>query len=350
MKPLFLFASCAALTLTACHAPSGHNSIPLTATALYNSDSVRLAMDGGDEKAADKKLTEAIDRYRKNKDTVGSIPLFKDAILLKPTARGYFELSGVLLANGGYQEAIKALGIAEKLGYTPLANVMFRYSYAYSSLMDSNEQSRTTDNSNSAIRYMQLALQMGYAHPEEFLRKEYFPYLNDHFDFTKAFNDVLSGTAGRNPEKSLWESYLTQFPEVPLPLVVNMEWIRAHPLKDDISYLFENFIPDMRNNRFERLPCSLERLSKGNLYVLHSYGGLAERLVGHCKLPIVLSSEYRASKVSMRGRRPSGHLPGFERLFRQARTTATLSQMSRSWFSRSATPDAVNQPSRNVTA
>jgi len=249
MKPLLLrrtlyLVTCAAFA--ACNGLSGHNYIPLTATAIYSPDSVRLAMDGGDEKAADKKLAAAIE-MRKHKDTVGSIPLFKEAILLKPSAKAYFELSSPLLVTHQYDEAIQALYMAEKLGYTPLANVMFRYSYAYSCMITSNNHY-----GDSAIRYMQLAIQMGYAHPEEYLRREYFPKLIAEGSFDKSFSDALSGMAGKNPEKSLWESYSTQFPEVSLPLVVNLPWIKAHPVDDPISFEFEKFIPEMRDNRFSR--------------------------------------------------------------------------------------------------
>jgi hypothetical protein len=245
-RTLYLLA-CA--TFAACNALSKHNYIPLTASAIYDLDSVRRALDGGDEKAADKKLAEAIDTYKQKKDTLGSVPLFKDAILLKPTAKGYFGLSGALLASRQYDAAIKALNIAEKLNYAPLANVMFRYSYAYANMITDQNGEECT---KSAIYYMQLALQMGYAHPEEFLRKEYFPKLPPGSDFTETFNKALSGMAGRNPEKSLWESYAGQFPEVSLPLIINLPWIRAHKLEDMISFEFERFIPDMRNSKFAR--------------------------------------------------------------------------------------------------
>ena len=244
MKPLLLFFACAGLF--ACSGLSGHNYIPLTATAIYSPDSVLLAMNGGDEKAADKKLAAAIE-MRKHKDSLSCIPIFKEAILLKPSAKAYFELSSPLLLTRQYDEAIQALYMAEKLGYTPLANVMFRYSYAYACTIES-----ANHHGDSAIHYMQLALQMGYAHPEEFLRREYFPKLIAEGSFDKSFSDALSGMAGKNPEKSLWESYATQFPEASLPLVVNLPWIKAHPVDDPISFEFEKFIPEMRDSRFSR--------------------------------------------------------------------------------------------------
>lgn len=253
MKPLFLLLL-AVTVLYACHGPAGHGYIPLTLSSIYSPDSVRLAMDGGDEKAAEKKLGMAIGQYRKNNDTLGSVQTFKQAILLKPTAKGYFELSGALLATRQYPEAILALRIAEKLGYTPLANVMFRYSYAFACLMNYNYRLNSGYDhvDDSAYRYMELAIQMGYAHPQEYLKKEYFPYLSSDVNFMRTFSDVLSGTTGRSPEKSLFESYAAQFPEVSLPLVVNMEWIKGHQLEDQISFEFEKFIPDMRNANFDR--------------------------------------------------------------------------------------------------
>jgi hypothetical protein len=248
MKPLYLFLL-AAVVLFACNSRPGNDYTPLTLSAIYNPDSVRLALDGGDAGAADKKLAAAIDQFKKTKDTAGSIPLFKEAILLKPTAKAYFELSGALLATYNKEEAIQALHIAERLGYSPLANVMIRYCYAYSLMTGPYGADSFGD---TAIRYMQLALQMGYARPQDFLQRGYFPTLARSGGFAKAFSDALGGMAGRDPQKSLWDSYAGQFPEVPLPLAINLPWIKSHPLDDAISFEFQKFIPEMREGKFDR--------------------------------------------------------------------------------------------------
>ena len=78
----------------------------------------------------------------------------------------------MLLSARRYDEAVDALIIAEKLGYTPLANVMFRYAMAYSN-KDQAEFSRTYF--DSALHFMELAIQMGYPRPQLFLRKDLFP-------------------------------------------------------------------------------------------------------------------------------------------------------------------------------
>ncbi len=247
MKPLYLILL-TTFVLFACNSRPGSDFTPLTLSAMYNPDSVRLALAGGDAGAADKKLAGAIDQLKKLKDTAGSIPLFKEAILLKPTAKAYFELSGALLGTDDKQEAIQALHIAEKLGYSPLANVMFRYSYAYSHMSSEPADS----NAMSALHYMELALQMEYARPQEFLRRETFVNLNQIYAFTTAFNDAVGGMAGRDPQKSLWDSYAGQYPDMPLPLSISLPWIKSHPLEDAISFEFQKFIPEMREGKFDR--------------------------------------------------------------------------------------------------
>lgn len=242
----------ACVFLFGCHGPSGGGQVPLSLNSLYSPDSVRMALYEGDGQAAEKKMAEAIDRFKKQKDTAGSVPLFKAAILLKPTARGYYELSGALLMNHQYPEAIQALRIAERLGYSPLANVMFRYSYSYAGMMDSQMPQLDSHVTDSALQYMELALQMGYSRPRDFLRKEIFPLLTANYRFQRVYNAAFSGMEGRDPQKSLWESYYTQYPETNLPLIINGSWIRTHQLENQISFEFEKFVPEMRDHRFER--------------------------------------------------------------------------------------------------
>ena len=93
MKPLlYLIPVCA--ILSSCHGPSGSSPAMLNPRNLYSPDTVRMAMSGGDEQAAGKKLQEAVNAYKKGKDTLKSVGLFKEAILLKPTPKGYYELAG----------------------------------------------------------------------------------------------------------------------------------------------------------------------------------------------------------------------------------------------------------------
>ena len=249
MKPL----SCLAIVLTfliACNTHPGA-SLSLSESNLYSIDTVRMAAQNGNEKEARKALQEAMSHLKKGADTASIISLFKHAIYIEPSAKAYFELSGVLLATKQYPEAVQALGIAERLGYTPLANVMFRYAIAYDQM--DNDHTRGSDKT-LAMHYMELAIQMGYARPLQFLQKDLFPNMSRNFSFDDLYTTVLAGGPGINSEKSLWDAYAAQFPETGLPLSIDGKWIQDHPIdsKLDISFNYEKFIPEMRTAKFSR--------------------------------------------------------------------------------------------------
>jgi hypothetical protein len=269
MKPLSFLIPAFALFVS-CHGPAGSSSIALTKTSLYYIDTVRLALGSGDEKAAAKRLQEANDAYKHGGDTARIIDLYKASILLKPTAKAYYDLAGALLGARQYKEATDALYIAEHLGYTPLGNVMFRYAYAYAN----------TSDENTAIHYMELAIQMGYAHPQQFLQRKFFPISNAHAEFEARYNEAISGGAGGNPDKSLWETYTAQYPPVDLPLTTNKQWMIEHRSDHDIGGQYEKFIPEMQNNKFARGDGReyfyIALVKKDNAFIAVLYGSAAE--------------------------------------------------------------------------
>lgn len=248
MKPLS-YLPLIVVSFIACHAPSGPSSHLLNDSNLYKIDTVRMAVYAGDEKEAGKTLQAAVDLYKKGSDTAGSITLFKRSIFVRPTAKAYFELAGAYIATRRYIEGIDALSIAEKLGYSPLANVMFRYAYAYAN-MDNGEFSR--EHLKVASRYVELAIQMGYPRPVQFTEKNLFPTLDGFYGFERAYSDALAGGAIINPEKSLWDSYKERFPETVLPFTIDSKWIVTRQQGEDIAYLYERFIPEIREAKWSR--------------------------------------------------------------------------------------------------
>lgn len=249
MKPLSSLICLCAL-LASCHETSRPAYTPLTATSIYVIDTVRMAAAGGDEKAAVKLLDQAADLYKKGSDTAKSIELFKQSILLKPTARAYYDLAGALLSARQYDEGLQALSMAEGLGYSPMANVMFRYAYAYAN--KPAVDGRNLSNRNYVAHYMELAIQMGYAHPQQFLQRDLFPGTARKSDYDAVFTNTLSGGSVRDPAKPLWDAYEGQFPEIGLPLVIDLPWMHNHTLDASIDYQYEKFIPDMRDAKFSR--------------------------------------------------------------------------------------------------
>jgi tetratricopeptide (TPR) repeat protein len=224
MRPLTPFLLIPFILL-ACH--SAPKPIAgLTTTSIYTFDSVRIAAVTGDEKAARKQFLAAMDAYKNKKDIPKSIGLFKRSIQLKPTAQAYYELGGALMAQGDYNEAVYALHIAEKMQYKPLAGALIRLSAAYANSKGLFEADYQKD--SAALHYMEISLQMGYAHPEEFLNSELFTRLMDE-SAKRLYKQVLAaGSNIKDPEQSLWQEFKNEFTAVSLPLTINDAWIGAH--------------------------------------------------------------------------------------------------------------------------
>lgn len=258
MKPL-LPLSFFMLSLCACsHFAGSGDAITspaqLTESSLYNIDSVRAVADAGNEEAAKKKFMAAIDIYKNVKDPAKSIDLFKSSIRLHPSAKAYFELGSALLDDGRYDESINALHIAEQLEYSPLANVMYKLVAGYSHRKNPGDSIPSSTDDSLALHYMEVAIQMGYAHPEQFHDMGLFSHLKNLHEFTSLYNNARSGNGGskNNPDKMLWESFKAEFHSVELPLTINTVWIQNHKLENSIGYDYEKFVPEMRDAKFSR--------------------------------------------------------------------------------------------------
>jgi len=250
-NPLFLLP----VVLLSCHS-APHTAAELTAaglteTAIYQIDSVRLAATIGDEKAARKQFLAAMDLYKNKKDISGSIGIFKKSILLKPSAQAYYELGGALMDQGNFDEAIYALQTAEKMQYKPLANVLFRLSAAFANSKERFDADYKKD--SAAQHYMEIALQMGYSHPEEFLRNAWFADLMNRSYMTRVYKQALAAGSNINdPEQSLWQEFRNEFTSTQLPLTINDAWISQHHLEKSINFDYERFVPEMRTEKFSR--------------------------------------------------------------------------------------------------
>ena len=78
-----------------------------------------------------KKFLEAIDLYKNKKQVAQSIDAFKASLFISPSEKTYFELGAALADNKNYEEALKALQIAEQMDYSPLANILYKKSVVY---------------------------------------------------------------------------------------------------------------------------------------------------------------------------------------------------------------------------
>jgi tetratricopeptide (TPR) repeat protein len=216
---------------------------------MFDIDSVKAAMGSNKASAANKELSGALDLYKNKKDPQSSIPLFKRSILLNPTAKAYYELGSACLDNGQIDGAIQSFRIAEQLEYKPMANVMYKLAAAYAAY--TNHQNDDSFSSDSvAIHYMEIALQMGYAHPDQFRSSPYFSKIRNIYQFNNTYLTALGGN--KDPDKILWDNFQQEFQSIHLPLTINTVWIAKNKMQNPIAFDFEKFVPEMRNAKFSR--------------------------------------------------------------------------------------------------
>jgi len=227
----------------------------LTETSLYNIDSVKasLSLNSDAQSAAKKKFLEAIDLYKNKNKISESITAFKSSLLLYPSEKTYFELGSALADNKNFDEALKALHVAEQMNYSPLANVMYKMATVYAQLPPAGSSDFYTNTNDSiALRYMEIALQMGYSKPADFLHDKSFDSLRAGIDwqFKNVYQTAMSGN--KDPEKLAWDTYKNEFKEIALPLTINTVWIYQQNYENAIGYDYEKFVPEMRSSKFSR--------------------------------------------------------------------------------------------------
>jgi hypothetical protein len=246
MRYIFLFI--ASVGLFACNlsekkAGATTSSIHLSADNLYDKDTVLLITQdaSGKNAEADKLFLEGIDLYRNKKNPANSIDLFKKSILLKPQAKTYYELGNALFDVKKLPEAIKSYGIAELLDYKPLHKVLYNTACAYSLLNDAS----------SSKYYLISAIEFGYSNVKNLYADKDLTYLRDQGEneFKGYVNAALSGAT--DPEKLQWNLFWHEFKPLEFPVQLDMKY--GSKLKEDyISYDYERFVSEMRNNMFSR--------------------------------------------------------------------------------------------------
>jgi tetratricopeptide (TPR) repeat protein len=241
-------AVCLVFGLAACGHKVG-GPVSVTATSLYNIDTVRVAVIPSG--IQDKGLAAAIALYRNKKSYQEAADSLKNVIYRTPTARAYYELGTALLLGKSYAESIQALRIAEQLQYAPLSKVLYELAAAYVNCPGSVTEQ--LDNQRKAIRLMQVAIQMGYPDPDQFNEDPAFATIRPDYLFKEGFREALSGR--KDMTASLWTDFLKGFKPLPLPYAIDTNWVHAHGSvvkAGDIDFIYEKFITEIRNARFAR--------------------------------------------------------------------------------------------------
>lgn len=219
--------------------------IKLSSADLFNGEKVRLFLYQNPKANPEshRLFLSALDEFKNKKNLQAASEGFKASISEYPSAKAYYELGNVCMELKNYQAALDAYSLAEKLGYEPFSKVMFNVACAYSQLK----------NFPMSADYLQFAIQSGYMNIENIEKdkdlanlREKEPYL-----YKKNMDLALSGVS--DVENLYWLQFKRQFVQASFPINLNSEQGKVvYDDKNRISYDYERFVSEMRNERFSR--------------------------------------------------------------------------------------------------
>lgn len=231
--------------LSGMEAVDASQPIKLSANDLFDGEKVRLFLfqNPVSNPESDQLFLKALDQFKNKKNLSAAAEGFKSSIAAYPNSKSYYELGNVYMEQKNYWGALDAYSLAEKLGYEPFSKVLFNVACAYSQLK----------NFPMSADYLQFAIQAGYVNIDNIekdtdltnLREEE-PYL-----FKKNLNLALEGVS--DVENLYWLQFKRNFVQASFPVNMNTEQGKVvYDDKNRISYDFERFVPEMRNERFSR--------------------------------------------------------------------------------------------------
>ena len=183
----------------------------------------------------------AVDLYRNKKLFDQAEEKFTQSILEYPTGNAYFELGNLYLDTKQFDKSIKAYQIAEQLDFQPVSSILYNFACVYSKL-------RKYD---IAAKYLESALIAGYSNIDNIKKDKDLVDFRETYLFERCFQRGLLGIG--DPDKLMWQQYAKQFPVSKLPLSLDPFLAEnAYNKENTISYEFEKFVSEMRNERFSR--------------------------------------------------------------------------------------------------
>ncbi|HEY0041965.1 MAG TPA: hypothetical protein VGB71_14945 [Flavisolibacter sp.] len=215
----------------------------LTQDAVFNKDSLRNFLTAVSEGQADSSkavFLKGIDLLKNGKNPGAAIDAFVQSLRIYPTANTFYELGNAYLQTKAWQKALQSFTLAEGMDFSPLGSVLFKQASCYAE-MDSTEK---------MYDYLKYAVQTGFVDRNKILNNPHFAkYVGDGYMVT-VYNEAMSGNG--DPDEILWQGYTQDFKQASFPYKVDSGSLRKMGETQVISYDYEKFVPEMRDNKFSR--------------------------------------------------------------------------------------------------
>lgn len=240
----FLCFSLAAVLALACTRPQKPPAFAfLTKDAVFQKDSVRRFLSTVSEAQADSSkavFRSGIDLLKNGKRAGEAVNTLLQSLCIYPLANTYYELGNAYLQTREWPKALRSFEMAEALDFTPLGNVLFKQASCYAEM----------DSAQKMYNYLTYAVQNGFVDRERIVNNPHFAAFKTDNNLLSVYNEAMSGNG--DPEEIRWRGYLQDFKPAAFPYTVDSGAFRRMKEPKVISYDYEKFVPEMRDNKFSR--------------------------------------------------------------------------------------------------
>lgn len=211
--------------------------------ALFNRDTVSAFLAAVPESQLDSSrqvFLRGIDLLKNSRNIKSAIAVLQQSLSLYPHANGYYELGNAYLEDMTPHLALQSFQLAEIMDYKPLGNVFYKQASCYAAM----------DSSDKMYAYIRYAVQNGFADKRKMLNDVHFARHKNDQHLLTTYNEAMSGNG--NPDEILWQGYSNDFKQASFPFVADTGTIKKIGDPQIISYDYEKFVPEMRDNKFSR--------------------------------------------------------------------------------------------------
>ena len=237
----FLFAAIAFFSCKEQNKPA--DITLLSKEAIFNKDSLRQFLSTVSASQADSSkavFLKGVDLLKNGNKADDAIEAFIRSLRVYPSANTFYELGNAYLQTKDWQDALQAFQLAESMDFTPLGSVLFKQASCYAEM----------DSSDQVYQYLRYAVQAGFVDRNKILNNPHFAKFKQDNYMLSVYNEAMSGNG--DPEEILWHGYTQDFKQASFPFKIDSGSFLKMGEPQIISYDYEKFVPEMRDNKFSR--------------------------------------------------------------------------------------------------